>query len=71
MPEMIYILLINTLLVAAVVMLHYAFLHRIVRFLPKMKIRHSFRIVFGVFGALIAHICEIWIFALALSLIHI
>ncbi|MEI8648059.1 potassium channel family protein [Paraglaciecola sp. Hal342] len=67
---MIYILLINTLLVAAVVMLHYAFLHRIVRFLPKMKIRHSFRIVFGVFGALIAHICEIWIFALTYYVMH-
>ena len=61
-PKMFYVLIINTLLVAATVMLHYEFLHR---YLPKMKIKHSYRIVFGVFGAITAHICEIWIFAFA------
>ena len=30
-----------------------------------MKVKHNFKIVFGVFGALIAHAIEIWIFAIA------
>jgi len=33
--------------------------------MPGMKIKHRFRIIFGVFSALIAHAIEIWIFALA------
>ena len=32
-------------------MLHYEFLHRIMRFLPNMRVKHCYRIVFGVFGA--------------------
>ena len=35
-----------------------------------MKIRHQYRIVYGVFGALVAHAIEIWIFALVYYLMH-
>ena len=35
-----------------------------------MKIRHQYRIVFGVFGALVAHAIEIWIFALVYYKMH-
>ncbi|MGB5325980.1 MAG: ion channel [Pseudomonadales bacterium] len=59
------ILLINILIVAMSVIIHYEFLYRITLYIPKMKISHRYRIVFGVFGALIAHTVEIWIFALA------
>ena len=38
--------------------------------MPKMKINHRFRIVIGVFGALIAHAVEIWIFAFAYYFMH-
>jgi hypothetical protein len=55
---------INSLLVAVVVMVHYGILHQIVKILPRFTFAHSLRIVFGVFGALIAHVIEIWIFAL-------
>ncbi len=55
---------INSLIVAAVVMVHYSILHQIVRILPRITFTHSLRIVFGVFGALVAHVIEIWIFAL-------
>jgi hypothetical protein len=34
------------------------------RAIPKMKIKHRFRIVFGVLGALIAHSIEVWLFAM-------
>ena len=46
-------------------MIHYEILYRLSSFIPKMRIKHRFRIVAGVFGALIAHAIEIWIFALA------
>ena len=62
---MISAFLINTLVVAVSVMVHYEFLYRITLFIPKMKITHRYRIVFGVCGALIAHAFEIWIFAIA------
>ena len=54
---------INSLLVAAVVMVHYGMLNQIVKILPRFTFALSLRIVFGVFGALIAHVIEIWIFA--------
>jgi len=62
---LIYITLINSLLVALAVIVHYEFLYRVTLYVPKMKIRHRYRIVFGVFGALTAHAIEIWIFAIA------
>ncbi len=61
----VYVFLINILVVALVVMVHYEFLYRITLYIPKMPIKHRFRIVFGVFGALIAHAFEVWIFAIA------
>lgn len=62
--------LLNVLIVAIVVIVHYEVLYRVVLHIPKMRIKHSYRIVFGVFGALIAHVIEIWIFALAYFLMH-
>jgi len=63
--DMFMVFLINSLVVAIVVMVHYEFLYRVTIYIPKMKIKHRFRIVFGVFGALTAHAAEIWIFAIA------
>ena len=60
---MILVFLINCLVVAIAVTVHYEFLYRVTIYVPKMKIKHRFRIVFGAFGALIAHSIEIWIFA--------
>lgn len=62
---MIYEFLINSLIVAGSVIVHYEFLYRITLYIPKMGINHRYRIVFGVIGALIAHALEIWIFAIA------
>ena len=50
--------------VALVVIVHYEFLYRVTAIIPMMNIKHRYRIVFGVFAALIAHAIEIWIFAL-------
>jgi hypothetical protein len=62
---MIYVFLINSLIVAISVIVHYEFLYRITLFIPKMGINHRYRIVFGVFAALIAHSIEIWVFAIS------
>lgn len=61
----IYVFLINIFVVATVVMVHYEFLYRLTLYIPRMTIKHRFRIVIGVFGALIAHAVEVWIFAIA------
>lgn len=52
---MLVIFLINILLITLAVLVHYEFLYRMSIAIPKMKIKHRYRIVFGVFGALVAH----------------
>ena len=62
---MIPVFLINSLVVAIAVIVHYEFLYRVTVYIPTMQLKHRYRIVVGVFGALIAHAVEIWIFAIA------
>ena len=64
------VLLINCLVVAIVVMIHYEFLYRFTQLIPIMKIRHRFRILASVFSALIAHALEICVFGLAYYFFH-
>lgn len=62
---MVSVFLLNTIVVAIVVMIHYEFLYRITLSIPKMHVSHRYRIVVGVCGSLIAHSLEIWVFAIA------
>lgn len=62
---MVTVFFVNCVVVAIVVTIHYEILYRLSVRIPHMKLRHRFRIVFGVFGALIAHTLEIWVFASA------
>lgn len=55
----------NILVVIAAVIIHYEFLLRLNWLMPRIKVRHRLRIIFGVFGALTAHAIEVWRFALA------
>lgn len=55
--------LVNSLVVIAVVIFHYEYLHQLSRYLPRLRLRPRFKIVLGVGGALVAHAIEIWIFA--------
>ena len=64
------VFLLNSFVVATVVLVHYEFLYRFSRLIPKMKIRYRFRVVASVFAALIAHTIEIWIFAVAYYYLH-
>ena len=62
--------LVNSLVVIGAVVIHYEFLFRLTVLLPKLRVRHRFRIVLGVCGALLAHAVEVWIFAFAYFLMH-
>ncbi|MFS2155793.1 potassium channel family protein [Pseudomonas sp. Pseusp122] len=61
---MVLVTLINTLIIITVVIIHYECLMRLNLLLPRLRIWHRFRIVFGVLGALAAHAIEVWVFAL-------
>ena len=62
---MFIILLVNCLIVALVVLIHYEVLLQLSDWIPKLTIKHRLRIVLGVLGALLAHAIEVWIFAAA------
>ena len=67
---MLAVFLLNLSIITLAVLIHYEFLYRISTIIPGMKIKHRFRIVFGVFGALVAHNIEIWLFAVAYYFLH-
>lgn len=62
---MLSVFVLNTLIVALVVVTHYEFLGWLGMGLGALALRHRSRILVGVFGALLAHSVEVWIFALA------
>ena len=55
--------LINSFLVGAAVIVHYEVIYRLAVLIPKLKIKNRFRVVIGIFGAIVAHVIEIWLFA--------
>ena len=55
--------LVNAVIVAIAVLVHYEALYHLSNILPKLHVRRRFRVLFGVFGAMIAHTVEIWLFA--------
>lgn len=58
-------ILVNILIVLMAVIVHYEFLLRLNLLMPKLKVWHRSRIIFGVLGALVAHAVEVWIFAIS------
>jgi hypothetical protein len=64
------VIAVNLFVVGLAVLMHYEFLHRVTLLLPKLTIRHRFRIVLGVFVALTAHAAEVWVFAIAYYFMH-
>lgn len=62
---MIGLILVNSLIVVLAVTIHYEFLFQVTKYIPRMALKHRYRIVIGVLTAIVAHAVEIWIFALA------
>jgi len=63
MKIMLLAYLINSVIVAIAILVHYEALYHLSNIIPKLHIRRRFRVLFGVFGAMIAHVFEIWLFA--------
>lgn len=62
---MLGVIVANVVVVVLAVCIHYECLLRLSLLLPRLVSWARFRIVFGVFGAMIAHALEVWCFALA------
>ncbi len=52
-----------SILVADAVLVHFEALNQLTILIPKLDIKHRLRVLVGVFGALLAHVIEIWLFA--------
>ena len=55
--------IINSLVVMTVVLVHYEMLRQLFMLIPRLPVTRQLRVVVAVFGALIAHAVEVWIFA--------
>ena len=55
---------INLTVMALAVSIHYETLQRLSRLMPLLNIRYRLRIVVGLIGSIVAHVVEIWLFAL-------
>ena len=59
---------INTILISAAVVIHYEILHLLSTIIPKLNVQHRLRVIFGVFGTLVGHIIEVWMFGIVIFL---
>ena len=55
----------NSLLITLAVLVHYEILRLLSGLIPRLNITHRLRIVVGVYGTLVAHVAEIWLFGVA------
>jgi hypothetical protein len=60
---MVYTVIINSFLVGFAVLIHFEALNLLSILIPKLQIERRLRVLFGIFGALFAHVIEIWLFA--------
>jgi hypothetical protein len=60
---MILAIILNSILIAAAVLIHYEALNQLSIIIPKLPIRPRLKVLVGVLGTLVAHVIEMWIFA--------
>ena len=65
MVNIITVISLITLVISTAVIIHFEVLSALSRLMPRMKVRYRFRIAIGIFGALIAHTLEVWMFTFA------
>lgn len=64
--------LINALIVATAVLMHYEMLYRLALVIPRLTVPARLRVLVALFGALAAHVVEVWIFAVGYyGLVHL
>ena len=59
----------NGVVIGITVLVHYEALYRLAMLLPSLRIPPRFRVLVGVTGAFLAHVVEVWIFAVGYYLI--
>ena len=69
MIELVGVFGFNSIVVALAVLIHYEVLSRLATVLPMLDIRPRLRVLVAIFVAFIAHVAEIWTFALAFYLL--
>lgn len=69
--SLLLITVINLMVVATTVLVHYEVLYRLTNWLPGIAVKHRYKIVIAVAGGLLAHILEVWIFAIAYYLMAV
>ncbi len=65
MSELVSIFAFNCVVVALTILIHFEVLFRMADTVPSLRIRPRLRVLLGMFGAFVAHVIEIWIFAAA------
>lgn len=63
MDSLATVFIFNGVVIGIAVLLHYEALYRLALLLPKLRIPPRFRVLVGVAGAFMAHVAEVWIFA--------
>jgi hypothetical protein len=56
--------IINSFLIILVVLIHYEMLRGLSIIIPKLSIGYRLRVLFGVIGAITAHVLEVWVFGI-------
>lgn len=64
------IFLINSILIILVVMIHYEALRYLSLWVPTIVKKPRLRVLLSLFGALCAHVAEVWLYALAYFSLH-
>ena len=65
MAELATIFAFNCVVVALAILIHFEVLYRMADTVPSLRIRPRLRVLLGMFGAFVAHVIEIWVFAAA------
>ncbi|WP_317929139.1 ion channel [Halioxenophilus sp. WMMB6] len=66
---MLLIFSINAIIVAIAVVIHYEVLRVLTTHLPRLPVRPRMRVAYGVLGSMLAHLAEVWVFAIAYYLL--
>lgn len=61
---MVTVFIVNTFVAAITVVIHYEFLNQLANIIPKFNLSPRVSVILGVFGALLAHVVEVWVFAI-------
>ena len=67
---LLYIIIINTFLCMAAILIHFEILSQLTTWVPRIPCSPRLRILIGLFGAIAGHIIEIWFFAFGYYFLH-